>query len=517
MEFIPRLGRNDDCWCASGAKYKSCHGAGPASAPGAPVPEDDEDVWWVSPTVSIARGALSTNRDGVPITMQEDPDRPVAGPLIVPRFCETLSVASGVGAGASFRDLGLERYQALADLGLDDPATLESQLTVLSDDALREVGQQLALIGRQALDVLDADRRSPEPRSVLWTDTSQVSAMIGQTLLWADIYVINDPLLEAFLLREEIDRDSLGSALLGALEMRSLVETGLVVPVPSGVAALIAADAVRRATEYDLADRELVTWVDGELVLEGPTAREVLFVHARDDAEEGFFTHFRKVRVEDDGRFEMVGLRPYERDFDYGPWIKTVRNQFIARLVQDMNKDLSIADLFGGEYVTRLPFRARLAARRKAPSAPAIAASIEVPWLPGVEPAKLAKLAAEDEAVGDLRTRVSRLVHASPNPSTARNDLSTLVGEIAEDAVGPLNDRLRRDRTWRMAVPGGFMIGGLALGATAGPIGLAAAALGGAGWAATAWADYKQGKADAGYLFWSAAPLERRGRSRPRR
>jgi hypothetical protein len=293
-----------------------------------------------------------------------------------------------------------------------------------------------------------------------------------------------------------------------ALGLRPLVEAGLVVPVPTGAAVVLAARTISESTEGDLDNRELMDWVDQQLMVEGPTAREVAFIRARDDYEEGFYTHSRMEELNDDGTFKMGMLREYDPSFDYDPWLRTARSQFTARLTQQLNTDLAIAELFRGDYVTRLPFRARFAHRRAGvASVPAIAASIEVPWLPQVDAAKLARMAKHDEAVEDLRRQVRRAVSTASDTSGTQAALSDLVTEIAETASGPLARKLARDRTWRLAVPGGCAAGTVLLGATVSPIGAAVgAALALGTWAGPAFADFKEPRTKAAYLFWAAQP-----------
>jgi len=504
------LGRNDECWCGTGQKYKRCHGAGPASVPGAAVPEDDEDSYWISPTTKLARGALVAPTHGVPITIQED--RPVAGPLYVPRYAEAMAKVDMPGGPTSLQETGRHRYDVLTDYGLDEPTTLGSQLDALPDDALADVADELAKAGRWTLDLLASNAAAADPRSVLWTDQADVPAMVGQTVLWADHYLTHDGLLDEFLEQETPDRARLLDHLTRALATRPLVEGGLVVPVPTGAAVLQVADLIGQSTERSLTDPRLVQWVDQQLVIEGPTAREVVFVSARDDNEQGFYTHAKGDGVRDDGSFEMALLQPYDPSFDYSPWISTVRKQYVARLTQSLNTDLVVAGLFGGEYVTRTPFRARLASRTgtSTSSGPSALLGVDVPWLPEADVSTLAKLAAEDEAVADLRRLVAKAIRRSRSREHAVEELQSLIDEIAEEAAGPLSRRIQRDMIWRKAVPGVCAAGTVMLGATAGPLGaLAGAALGAGMWAGPALADHQQARANAPFVFWLASRKSR--------
>lgn len=452
--------------------------------------------------MQIVHGAFRTADETVPMTMQADPSRPSAGPLFVPRYARVLATDLATSR-RPLHELGNDRHQLLVDYGLDDPRTLDAQLTAFSDDDLAEIGTEIARLSRASLDSLAGGPGVADPPTVLWTEPEQIERMIGQTLLWADHYVLEDQVLDAFLRTSNTDRSSIATALRSALALRPLVEAGIVVPVPSGAALAMGAESVTNATTEDLGRPELVRWIENELVLEGPTAREVLIIRARDDERDGIYTYFRPIEMTSESTFTSRALCDYDPRFDYAPWIRTATNQHIARVVQELNADLAVASLFGGEYVTRLPFRARLAAHRAPVGTPALLATLDVPWLPEVDAASMAKLASEDEAVADLRRRVGRLARVSSNedPNAPYADL---VAEIAEEAVGPLERRLRRDNAWRLATPAGLVFGGLVLGATTGPVGLGAAALSGLAWASNAYADYRSNRADAAYLFWSA-------------
>jgi hypothetical protein len=53
-----------------------------------------------------------------------------------------------------------------------------------------------------------------------------------------------------------------------------------VVPVPSDHALTLTADATPEAASADLRRRDLVSWVDEQLLVEGPTNREALIIDA---------------------------------------------------------------------------------------------------------------------------------------------------------------------------------------------------------------------------------------------
>lgn len=486
------------------------------------MPPDDESGYWLSPTVRVDRGAFKVadvfEDGGVPITMQRE-DHPVAGPLIVPKYAAVLASAEPTQPSGTFKESGIDRFELLGEYGLDSEASVDAQLNALSDAALIEIASELLNHGRRTLDLLALNSALPEPANTLWTESSTVASMVGQTMLWADHYLSTDSLLDAFLRSEVPDRDGIREAVIEMLRLRPLVEAGVVVPVPAGTAVLLVAEAIHESTRLDLEDSELMEWLYRQMVIEGPTAREVAFVQARDDDREAdFYTHSRMAEFNDDGTFRMGVLQPYDPTCDYRPWLRTVRSQYAARLTQELNQEIAIARFFGGEYVTRAPFRARFAHRRTAAtSAPALAASINVPWLPNADPATLAKIASQDEAVHDLRRRMAGAIRHVSDTSSGQRELSDLVDEIAEDAVGPLARKLERDRAWRLVVPGACSVGTVILGATTGPMGaIVGAALGLGAWAGPAFADFKEPRTEAAYVFWSAQRHDHRRSKRSR-
>jgi hypothetical protein len=59
---------------------------------------------------------------------------------------------------------------------------------------------------------------------------------------------------------------------------------------------------------------------------------------------------------------QMLG--PYDPGFDYGPWIAQTRREYIASVVQAVNKQVAVADAFSADWVTTSPFKRRLLMRR---------------------------------------------------------------------------------------------------------------------------------------------------------
>ncbi len=83
VDPLAPFGRQEPCWCGSGKTYRLCHkrwATPPQSQPGDPTPPDPpEDAIFLSPRVSLARGALSNAMPaGTPITMPAAPSEPPA-------------------------------------------------------------------------------------------------------------------------------------------------------------------------------------------------------------------------------------------------------------------------------------------------------------------------------------------------------------------------------------------------------------------------------------------------------
>jgi len=89
-------------------------------------------------------------------------------------------------------------------------------------------------------------------------------------------------------------------------------------------------------TEADLRTRSLIEWIDAQLVMEGPTARECVLYSAIDDDEQdvSFRAYPRIIAVDDASRHILQRmLGPYDPGFDYGPWIAQTRREHIASVV----------------------------------------------------------------------------------------------------------------------------------------------------------------------------------------
>src|SRR5258708_35765830 len=236
--------------------------------------------------------------------------------------------------------------------------------------------------------------------------------MVGGTLLWADHYLANDGACATALASSRpLD---LEDDLRELLRLRPLIETGMIVPVLEQAAALLADDAALRRTENDLCRPDLTNWVERQLVMEGPTARECLLFSALDRDEEiaAFYMWSPILSVDADRHTVGRLLGPYRPDADYEPWIIQSRRETVTTLIHGVNKQVAIADAFGADWVTTSPFKQRLLERhgRQQPG-PQSLIRADVPQFSAASEAALARVAAEDEAVEALREVTREALH----------------------------------------------------------------------------------------------------------
>ena len=313
MDPLAPLGRNETCWCGSGQKYKVCHGdKRPASAPGAPMPPDSPGYRYVSPTVSVSTEALTGSmRAGVPITLPAPEPEPHAIPYTnweeqLPNA--VLHPSEPLAATA----LGRLRVEVLRRFSSNRQASDR-----LPTDSTLEAVYRLAA---ETIKSVDAISRSQPKPTILWNEELDVSSFMGRTLLLADHVLLSDDLFESML--RGADMGSIRRAAKAQLEYADLIASGLVIPVPSGVAKAHHGPAVQQLTAHDLANGRLTSWVRDQLIFEGPTAREALLVSAGDDLSRqatNFWMHGRIMpdSLDDEtGRFMFGMLLPYEDEFD---------------------------------------------------------------------------------------------------------------------------------------------------------------------------------------------------------
>lgn len=288
--------------------------------------------------------------------------------------------------------------------GITDPAAVRAGA---HDQPLERLIPDLAAgalqLARASMDRLTADSKSSRPPVVLYSDAADIRRIVGQTLFWADHYLTSDHIAAA----AAASRDAPSfyrRAVADLLELRPLVETGIVVPVFVDLAVALIDTEIDKMVAVDLADPQYVAWAEGQVVIEGPTAREAAFVHVVDDYphDDWFYLHSRIDSVASQADAESVSwqsklLHHYDPNFDYGPWLATVRRQAVARLTQALDTDLAVSAGFGADLVTASPFRARALHRRR-PTKPRSgdydvsgAVWANVPWLPDASAQLLVK------------------------------------------------------------------------------------------------------------------------------
>lgn len=488
LDPLAEFGRNEPCWCDSGRKYKNCHLLAALSPPGAPVPEDTEDSIFVAPHTAVARDAFRPLDRLVPITTQVPV--PQAAPVAVPDLARILAARAPTPGATSHAALASLRYALLDMRGVRDAADVRAGRHDAELERLRpELADGALDLARATFERLQADARRTEPPVVLRSDAPNVTRLVGATLLWADHYLLDDRLAD-LAVRGDEDPARWRRAVAGLLEFRPLVEAGIAVPTLFDLPLALLGDAVDRDVETELADSGYVAWLEQQVLVEGPTAREAAFVHLRDDYERDVKMYFLNRAVEgsaaetaDGGAVQFRGrmLGRYDPTDDYGPWLATVRRQTLARAVRGLVSDVSAAHAVGAQYVTTSPFRARALARRPALSArrPAglgISGAVwaDVPWLPDADPSLLVRIASDEERVQDLRRSTARALRVVRQDDVAGSALA--VAGVADDlrhAADRLSATLRRDLVGNGLVPAGIAAGSVWVAATfAAPVAL---------------------------------------------
>ncbi|CAM3422022.1 SEC-C domain-containing protein [Occultella aeris] len=512
MDPLSKLGRNERCWCGSGDKYKYCHGDHrPASAPGAPVPPDPVGGTYVSPTVTIANGALTIDKGGAPITMPTGAPRSRAVEYTNwdTELVRSASSADPPLAPTVLGRLRVEVMRRLAALPEDDQDP---------SDAIKQAIFHLAAESLRTVSALAA--ATPKP-SVLWNEELDPAVFLGRTLLLADHIAMPDHVFQS-LVRRASNR-ALRRAAEQHLVVSELVAMGVVIPVPMGVAMAVGGSAVVKLTDADLNNPALVSWVRQQLILEGPTAREALLVRAADDfskdAEKFWFhAHIDPESVKNgDGRFESRMLQPYDPNFDYAPWIKQVSDSAVGYYVQRTNERAVTSDVYGAEYVAASLFEARLLSRRRSDHelvAAQAALWADVPQLPSLSGPDLVKVLQNEEAVEDLRRQVRASLTTARAPGEQTDALTDLAHQL-EASSHKLEKFAASDRLWQAALPGGLGTASLLIGTVTGGIpAIAAGSLGLLAGVAPYLGARASRRREAAYLFVAARRRSRRGRAR---
>lgn len=520
---LAALRQAEPCWCGSREVYGRCHGLREQdSTPGAPVPEDDDERIWLSPTRTMSpelRDHLSRQLVGMAIALPGTISRDGITNLDV-----ALAKAGPVAEPHDLATLGAMRIEVLRSLGLGDRDRLNARIRELSQADLAELRYGVVNLAKLTIDRLLLQTRLDPAPTVLWnSNANETLSTIASTMLWADHYLTEDELLNA-LMDEQPLLPALAAAIDHLLENAPLLDTGLLVPIPVAAARVLAESDVESATAEDRRNQGLARWVHRQVrLLEGPTARQVLFFGARDyDGMERFFL---KADFMNGTGVDLPGgggvilsriLGPFDSHADYGRWIQQSRRSVALGLLSEVNADLAIASAFGGRVVARSPFQGRLLRRKGALVMDAAQALswAEVPAVLAEEANALARVVREHDAVEALRSRVRSSIPEAGEFTPGQGALlaSECVAELRQEARR-LRVEMARDRLLHLAGAGVGLLS-FALGPTV--VGLLASTTG----SAISFGHYRINRADrrktAAYaLMIGGAPKPRRAQSEP--
>lgn len=472
MDPLDTLGRNERCWCGSGLKYKRCHGDyRPGSAPGAPLPDDPKGSTYLSPTVAMANDALKIPDGGLPFILNTSAG-PATKAIEYTNWDESLASARTDDKPKSPSDLGRLRVEVMRRL-----ARLPDDESEPSDD----VKHGVFLLAAESVQTVGALAQAKPKLALLWNEELDPATFLGRTLLLAD-HVVTPDAVFASLVRSGTC-GSLRRAAERELRFAELSQAGLVVSLPVGVAMATRGDAAIKSTRSDLADPALVSWVRDQLILEGPTAREALFVRAIDDLSQHadkfwLYSHIDPGSLDEETRrFATRMLLPYDPTRDYGPWMQQVSDSAVSSYVQRTNERVVTADVFGAEYVAASMFEARLLRRRRGGEdhgVPQAAMWAEVPLLPNLMATDLVKLLQNEQAVEDLRRSVRASLVTARTPGDRTDRLTDLAHDL-EASSHRLGRAVETDRTWQGVAPSGLGFASLVIGALNGGLGPIAA------------------------------------------
>ena len=451
----------EPCWCGSREAYGKCHGIREQdSKPGAPVPEDDSERIWLSPTRTMSpelRAHLSRQLVGMAIEVPAAITREGVTNLDV-----ALAKARPVADPHDLAVLGAMQIEVLRSLGLGDRDRLDPRIRQLSQSDLADLRYGVVDLAKLRIDRLLLQTRLDPAPTVLWnSNADETLSTIASTMLWADHYLTEDELLNA-LMDEQPLLPALAAAIDYLLENAPLLETGLLVPIPVAAARVLAESDIQSAMAEDRRNQGLVRWIHQQVrLLEGPTARQGLFFGARDyDGMEQFFLKADFIEgtgvdlPSGDGEILSRILGPFDPHADYGRWIQQSRRSVALGLLSEVNTDLAIASAFGGRVVARSPFQGRLLRRKGAlvvDGAQALSWA-KVPAVMAEEARALARVVREHDAVEALRSRVrSSILEAGEfTPRQGALLASECVAELREEAKR-LRGKMARDRLFQLA------------------------------------------------------------------
>lgn len=514
MDPLAPLGRQEQCWCGSQKTYRVCHKrwTRPQSQVGAPIPPDRDDVVFLSPKTSLARALIPNLMPpgGAPITMpsEEIAARPTAIAGLEWAIAHSRAEEDSLGP----KELGELRSNLLYELSRlpdNDQALGNSKSEAIASASL--LAWQTA--GSLAL-------AAPRP-SLLWNEELDPTAFIRRTILLADHVLCPDKLLE--VINDRPTNRRVRERAIAELAHDPLIRSGRVIAVPSGAALALGVEHSPSAVVEDLKNARLIDFVRSQLVIEGPTAREALFVNAKDDLEHApymwFYAHILAGGPADNGAFRSRLLGAYDPTHDYGAWVDLVTRQAIASYIQRSAERVTVADLFGAEYVASSLFEARLLRFRRpyASFGPASASLwADIPSLSRLDSADLVQILGQDDAVEDLRARVRLAMSTAPSLAGQVDALRHLASEI-EHSSSRLERTMSTDRAYAAIAPSILSVAGLVVGSAAGPLGLAGAALGGVAGILPYVASRQNNRREAAYLFVMARRMQGGGGGKRRR
>ena len=515
MDPLTPLNRQDPCWCGSGKTYRLCHRRlhSPRSQPGDPIPEDEHDSVWLSPTTRVARSLLPKMMPAGGVPLMAPTTEP--GPRAV-RYSELERLAAHTqkeGSAKSPEALGKLRVQVLKEL-----ATCPDNDSSVSNAHLDSI-LNLAVLTLQTASSLTERHRD---RTLLWNEELEADIFLSRTLLLADHVLIPDYLLKA--VSTDPTNRSLREAAQKHLKHKSLLEAGIVIPVPDGVSRAVQGRSVQERTAQDLQRNEIVEFIRSQLVLEGPTAREVIFGSAKDDLEVypqmWFYGRIDRQSVDKASRQFTSGLlQRYEADYDYTAWINKVQNDAVSYYVQRTNERLVSADVFGAQYVSASPFEARLLQRRAgllAPHPAQAAIWADIPMLSDLSSTGLASLLRHEEPIQDLRKRIRRALMTAQDTSQEVLAIAQVAQEI-EDASQALTKRIKTNRLLSGIIPAAGSAIGMGIGAAGGLPGISGAAVGALTTMAPYLATRIESRREASYLYVAAKRVRQQESKRRQR
>ena len=504
------IGRNDPCWCGSRRKYKRCHGDwSPRHPVGAPLPEDPPGKLWLAPDTLIDAEALVHSADhGPPLVLPDE--RPRARREPVDQITARVAAAQPMSS-VELIDLAHLRDDLLATYGLVEGVDLNERVAEIQPSDMDDLRYGILQLARSTLERLAQLDESQDPPAVVRSESIPSAELVGRTMLWADHYLIPDRLAEALTLEDP--KSVLANAVAAWQEERRLALLGIVVPTFDRLAVALTGHAVEKAAQLALDDARILSWVRSQLVVHGPSAREVIFIEARDDIERQpymfFYGHIDPEGVDHgrsgDGTFGMRMLQPYDSSFNYQPWIDQETANVAGRLVQDVAREAVVSEALGGFYVTNSLFRARLLDRLGAGSPVGATMWAEVPALPEADVELLAKIASQQEPVAALRRTVRRTL-ASLERAESESQVHAVREMVAELEARSLDleARIRQDRAWER-VHAALSGGAIALGgAFGGAVGAAPGMLAAAGLLSRSTRQELRFRRRDAYVFWLA-------------